>query len=808
VLTDSDRFLSVKKSRKPGKQDEKSGKTITEKPSKPVERYRTQRGKLFTVFLQGYIQYVILAAIIAIGIAVRWVSADFTALLGADPWWFYRHAQIIYDNNFQPPQWDMQSHFPPGRPVNHQLGWPYTLAVFYAMFQSADLSLMKFSGFFVPVFASLSAIPAYFVARMITNRWGALITAFLAVITPHFIGVSVAGYPDSDSVVVFYSFLAVLTTLYAIKKGDKLKLENYRSYKEVIKYLPYIIPALIVYWVFAVNWSFSWYIYFIFLTFIPLLVLFRFIEGKVFHREGGYISLLHQKVRQTKSVVIPIVLIGVFGQILSSFTNGWPYSTVTPDQQLIWGLIFLNAGVAGSIVFISVFVSVGTILGASLGRLKGLITGIAVSTVIAWLLFSGGITGQRLLVFDSIAELTPLDFAAPGGFASITQRVGNLPALFGMIGLIGIFLFKLFTRREIKTVEFFALFWIIVSLSLTLAGERFSLLFGIAVAVAAGFLLGTLIEFFKRRRSLISAFFFIIVVVGLSLHLYDGVNRANTIAEGNRITPQTLQGLTYLKQTADKNALIVAWWDHGHLMAGYTGLRVHSDGAQCSAGECVPYGHDERMVDVAKMFSTNDESTAVSLLKKYASLSDDQCNQVKSSFGNRLPGNACGSTSEIYVIASGDLIPKYYWISYFGSYDYALNTGKHREYLQLFPAGKDPNGDLLYQGAEARARVYKRDQVLAATIDIPQSGIKNAFVGELRFYDEQGTETRRVLPSVDNSAGGLLIVSEVRGRAMFMDSEMKESILTKLLLFHGEDLKHFQLVFENPTVAIYKVNLE
>ncbi|MGH9910450.1 MAG: STT3 domain-containing protein, partial [Nitrososphaerales archaeon] len=429
------------------------------------------------------IQYVILAAIVAIGIALRWVSADFQVLLGADPWWFYRHAQMIYDNNFQIPQWDIQSHFPPGRPVNDQQGWPYTLAIFYAMLHLPDLSLMKFTGFFVPVFASLSAIPAYFVGRILTNRLGALVTAFLAVITPRFISVSVAGYPDSDSVVVFYTFLAVLTTLYAINKADKLKLESYRSYKEVIRYLPYLIPALIAYWVFAVNWSYSWYIYFIFLLFIPLLVLFRFIEGKVFHREGGYLSLLHQKVRETKSIVIPIVLIGFFGQILSSFTSGWPYNTVTPDQQLIWGLIFLNESFVGSAIFISVFVSVGAILGASFGRLKGLIAGIAVSSVIAWLLFSGGITGHRLLVFDSIAELTPLDFTAPGGFASIMQRVGNLPALFGMIGLIGIFLFKLFTKREIRTTEFFALFWIIASLSLILAGERFSLLFGIAVAV-------------------------------------------------------------------------------------------------------------------------------------------------------------------------------------------------------------------------------------------------------------------------------------------------------------------------------------
>ncbi|MGH9878199.1 MAG: STT3 domain-containing protein, partial [Nitrososphaerales archaeon] len=141
----------------------KERKTIV-RPSKEIVQSQN--------FGQKYVQYFILAGIIFAAIGLRWISADFQGLLGADSWWFYRHAEEIYNNNFEPPKWDVLSYSPPGRPAFYYIGWSYTIAIFYAITQPflSGMTLMQFSGLFTPVFASLAAIPAYFVGRMITNR--------------------------------------------------------------------------------------------------------------------------------------------------------------------------------------------------------------------------------------------------------------------------------------------------------------------------------------------------------------------------------------------------------------------------------------------------------------------------------------------------------------------------------------------------------------------------------------------------------------------------------------------------------------
>ncbi|MFQ5941721.1 MAG: STT3 domain-containing protein [Nitrososphaerales archaeon] len=748
-----------------------------------------------------------MAGIISIAIALRWISADFVVLFDADPWWHYRHAQEIYNNSFQPPEWDLLSHYPAGRPVVYPLGWSYTLAIFYGITHPfvEGLTLMKFSGLFVPFFASLSAIPAYFVGTMITNRWGGLITALFAVTSPIFIQVSLAGYPDHDSVVIFYTFLAVLTTLYAIKKAEKLKLENFRSsYNELIRYLPYILPALLAYSLFALSWTRSFYIYFIFLLFIPLFILFRFAEAKLVYRQQGYASLLYQKVRENRNMIIPIVLIGSFGQLISSFTNTWPYNSTPLHIQLLDGLAFLGDTSATFSILIAILVSVGAILGASFGRLKGLLVGVAASSIVTIILFSSRTPVKPSIIQYSVAELQPINLFSLDGFMQILTGVGSAPVLLGLIGIIAIIIFNLSKKREIRTAEYFVLIWIIISLSLTSSGERFLLLFAVASATAAGFVLGNLIESIKGRDRIILYAFIIIAMV---LQTNYALESSGIGVELLEISTNVLNALTWLKENSEKDALIVASWDSGHLIAGYTGLRVHSDGAFCNTDKgCIHYNANVRVVDMGRIFSTDDESEAVTLLTKYISLSPDQCQELINRFGSRVPIDACGEASEIYVIASRDLLPKYYWISYFGSYDFEAGTGEGQEYLVLQRSGSDSKGNVVYGHGEVT--IKKEDERSTPIIDLPHKGIKNRIISEMVSYDEQGNEIWEVFAAPgENIVDDLLWVSPGEGEVVYMSPQVKSNILTKLFFFDGKGLQQFELVFENPDIKIYKVNL-
>jgi len=49
-----------------------------------------------------------------------------------------------------------------------------------------------------------------------------------------------------------------------------------------------------------------------------------------------------------------------------------------------------------------------------------------------------------------------------------------------------------------------------------------------------------------------------------------------------------------------------------------------------------------------------------------------------------------------YAIASSDLISKYYWLSYFGSFNYTSNSGSPEQYVILPLSTNDRNGTMIY----------------------------------------------------------------------------------------------------------------
>jgi hypothetical protein len=263
-----------------------------------------------------------------------------------------------------------------------------------------------------------------------------------------------------------------------------------------------------------------------------------------------------------------------------------------------------------------------------------------------------------------------------------------------------------------------------------------------------------------------------------------------------------VDALTWLKENAGRDALVVTWWDSGHLIAGFTGLRIHSDGAHCT--KCIPYNHDIRVVDMGKIWSTTDENESVNIIRKYDSLPSAQCDQVRKRFGSIVPEDACNAPSEIYLLASRDLIDKYSWISYFGSFDYESGSGEHRNYRKLFLSGKDGDGNLVY-GNEITLK--KQNEELIPYIDIPTRGIKNQIIEQMVSYDEQGKEITYDYSDSPNVMNGLVLVPQGGQYVIFMEPEVRDSMLTKLFFFDGSDLQHFELVFGNSEVKIYKVNL-
>lgn len=682
------------------------------------------------------IEIPLLLGIVCLAIWLRLSTANVSILLDYDPWFWFRHAQEILNNGFLPPKWDIFSFFPPGRPVDYQLGWSYTIAAFYKLSQYVmpSLTLMKFSIYWVAIFAGICAIPAYFVGKMVTNKWGGLVTALLALMSVTFIAVSMAGYPDSDAVDVFYTFLSILTTLYAIK-------QNPRSKKGIFA----IALAVISYWLFAFNWNSSWYIYYMFLGFIPLYIFFQIIEG-ILSREqrSSLFGLIKTKIKDNKNTILTILLIGIFGGALTFLTSGWPFNTITPWDQLLNGLNFLS--------------------------------------------------GKALIVNISVAELQSINVFSQEGLVQVFGRVGTVSAILALL-IFPLLILKLWYKKKITIVEYFVIIWMMFSLWLITRGVRFSLLFSLAIATSAGVVVGSFVQFFKERKNIfLVSSVYALIILGMIWYISDSIQFSQS-AMGMDIGDNWRNALNWIRNNTDSKALITTWWDPGHIIAGYAERRVHADGAHCTVEDCIPFNHNVRIQDMGRIFATSNENESLQILKKYEQLSPQDCQRVKQTFGSIVPAEACDKVPEMYLIASSDLIGKYYWLSFFGE-----GTGKNYIQLSLSNYGTDQQGNVAayYYGGGSITIVIRNNSYIPV--------LNNKMIAHEIIYFQNGKMVTNTF-NTSETVEGTVWVDPSFQVVIYMEPAVKNSVFTSLYFFNGEGLKNFQLVFNNGEVKIFKVKL-
>jgi dolichyl-diphosphooligosaccharide--protein glycosyltransferase len=640
-------------------------------------------------------------------------------VLDYDPWWFFRHAKEILENGFIVPKWDTLSYYPPGRPAEHYQGWPYTIDIFYEISRIfSNISFTDLAKLSPVIMAILAIFPAFAVGRLVSNNWGGVVTALFATLTPTFIGVSMAGYSDSDVVVVFHSFLSIFSIFLALKK------------RPIKKSIPFYILAILINLAFVFSWGRGWYILLFLTGFIPALLIFRLIE-QIIHQRKFSISLTTIK-EEVKSLIVPLLVIVIVTNVIGTLLN----------LSNIYNTLF------GGLLFVS---------------------------------------GQKLLVNISVAELQAINIFTKEGFNAVAGRVGLGPTLFTFFGLPFLILYKLIKKIKISYIEIFLLMWALITFYLITRGVRFSILFSIVTAISAGYVVGNFFTYFKKN--IVRAAFFGITAVFVIMFISDAV-LIGSQAGGMQISKNWYDMLDWLKANAGNESLIVTWWDPGHIITGYTGLKVMADGAHCGIGICIPYNHNIRIQDMGRAFSVSDENESIKILGKYRGLTTQQCQDVKKAFGDIVPEEACKQISDMYVIASSDLIQKYYWLSYFG-------TGTGKSFFQLPFTGYDQTqGVINYQNGLV-SLVRKDDQWLPV--------YQNRYVIRDLVYFENGQMKQLTFPNATNLVDGMLWVDPGYGISIFMEPAIRDSIFTRMFFWNGQGLQHFSLVYINPEIRVFKV---
>ncbi|MDI6825977.1 MAG: STT3 domain-containing protein [Candidatus Aenigmarchaeota archaeon] len=716
----------------------------------------------------------ILLFIIFLSTWVRLSTINSPTVLDYDPFWWYRYAKIILENGFKMPEWDILSFYPPGRPTEPFQGWPYTIAIFYKILNS--LSGMDFTraAIISPLITvALIPIPAFFLGKFLTgNNIAGLATAIFATLTPAFIGVSMAGYCDSDAPVVFYSFFSVLFTILAMKKRS----------------IPFYFLAILANLMFIYNWGGGWITLILFLVFILTIIPFRVLED-VIHTKKLTLSL-SGVLKEVKTLFIPLIVI-----ILITNVVGFILWRMTMFHSLFGGLVFT------------------------------------------------GLVGQPLIVNVSVAELQPINVFSREGFLAVVSRVGLLPVILTFFGLPLLVLYKLYRRERIAFEEIFLFLWALVMFYLITRGIRFSLLFSIAAATSAGYAIGNFYNYLKGRNLVIFSTAFGLVGLLILMFISDAI-QIGYASSGMLLSQNWYDMLDWLKSNAKKDAIVATWWDPGHIIAGYTGLRVHADGAHCGPTVCIPYNHNVRIQDMGRIMSTSDEKEAISILKKYMQLTPEQCQEVKQKFGDIIPKEACEPASEMYFISSNDLIGKFTWMNYFGGYrapiksnaDFQANPGVCCASTPKTEPGQISCGEFAAQGKGVWVwcpwifsfSEVKQDQEGNPVYVYDYAGLKIAIIqkgdnlipiynnrfliNHLTFFPQgsakpQAIDLTRLNTSLERIDGLIWIDPSFRNLIYFAPS-IKDSIFTRTFFFDGEGLKHFDLVYSNPEIRLYKLNFD
>lgn len=729
------------------------------------------------ILSNGIFPLALLGLIILIAVSVRLSTLSLPTILDYDPWWYYRHALEIMNNNFQPPKWDLLSYYPPGRPFEPFLGWIYTLIIFFKFAQifSSGVSFLFVAKIAPLIMVALGGVAAFLLGRLITNNVGGLFTALFAILTPTFIGVSMAGYPDNDPVIVFYTFLTIFAYLLALKK----------------KSLPWYALAVLINLVFVYNWTGGWFVPLLFTIFLPALGIFRLFEEFVHNRniKADLAHILHE----LKQLAVPIVIVVVIANLL------------------------------------------------------GVLTGIG-NAFIAFLISLGFVNPQQgLLVNQSVAELQKLNIFTRDGFVTLAGRIGLAPTLFAIIGLPMLVLYKLYRRTKIEYYEFALFLWTAVTFYMILNGTRFSLEFSSAAAAASGYVISQFSKYKKASLIILTAVllymntinnifliptFFVVIITALSIfkkHADNSELHSATLygvtlifalmfisdsvqvglsSGGLEVSGNWIDALNWLKTNADKDALITTWWDPGHIIAGSTGLKVHADGAHCPPGECIPYNHNIRIQDMGRVFSIKDENEAVKILKKYMALTPEQCAEVRKQYGDKMPPDACKPVSEMYIIASDDLIGKYYWLSFFGT-----GTGRNYVQCQLSQDLSQQQGAPSFScatGFTMTISILQKDNQVFAVINIPTLGVRNAISKDV-IVSQNGKQFV-VKANATNTIDSLVLLQG--SNALFLEQPVRDSIFTNMFLFSGNGipdlgipkLQKFNLVYSNSQIKIFRVD--
>jgi asparagine N-glycosylation enzyme membrane subunit Stt3 len=168
-------------------------------------------------------EHLLLLAVFLIALALRLTTANYDRLLGADPWYHFKIAQLVLETG-EYPVWEYYSRYPLGEPVLNPPGLYYLPVLIFKFLSFAGVSFFKTFQLLPAIFGSLSTLPLYLLVKELFDRKIALFSTLLIAISPAAIERGLAGYLRGDVFFVFTMLFTFYFFVYSVKKDLRVSL--------------------------------------------------------------------------------------------------------------------------------------------------------------------------------------------------------------------------------------------------------------------------------------------------------------------------------------------------------------------------------------------------------------------------------------------------------------------------------------------------------------------------------------------------------------------------------------------------------
>ncbi|MCS7198946.1 MAG: dolichyl-diphosphooligosaccharide--protein glycosyltransferase subunit STT3 [Caldimicrobium sp.] len=395
-------------------------------------------------------------------------------------------------------------------------------------------------------------------------------------------------------------------------------------------------------------------------------------------------------------------------------------------------------------------------------------------------------------IFMSISELQKLTFWEALNSATYNKYLG-------LTGLMGAFLFFIFyLRTSIFFLPFFG-----IGLLVFFSGARFSMYLSPFIGIGLGFLVHFLFErilpwlgYFKERFKQELSLGLIGFLVFLAT-LYTQMEALRLLSTP-KVEIAHAKGFKWLRENTPKDSVIWTWWDYGYAIQLYARRAVFHDGGSQASPKTYfiarSFATDNpREGWLITSFISNYGLTGIARLLKEGLTPEELLRKIRSGeFSKPLP-------QPVYWVFTSDLIPKFGWIHYFGSYDFQRKEGIFGEIIM--PSYCKIIANNIIQCPELENVVIDLN---SGTLSVRNERIP---IKEYYFSDGKHLESKKffdqgyvveIIRGANNQVG-LFLLKPPSDRTLF----------NEMFLLRKYDPHYFELVYDDfPHVVIYRVKSE